>query len=316
MSTFSDTDSSGNTAQEIATFRAKRSGRNTLTHFDLHELTAIRERQFPQIFELFRVVGIHMTKAVVPLNPYTGKPHTQTYPNIGEHSVAVTYPIEKIMNALTKSEHTTRAETVYAIERGLLHDTSKPYEIMRNVAKEEGLLDEAYTESAYDGLIPLLKAQNMEARFVEYLRDAGKEAGHLSIAHFIKAGNAGAFELVEGKLIEKVVHLADGMTSTNIPTKGKESVTKFLKTSERMKNSHFESRYPWLWTKGIGINYDGEIVHLKDINNPDKSTHKVLGSYAELQKRVARMICFELQTRISPEVGGDPEAYIKSLVLS
>lgn len=280
------------------------------------ELTQRREAQFPRIFELYRKIDMHPSQSGVPFNPYTNKPGTESFLNVTSHNIQVSHPTEKIMTALQANGEVTDAQTEYAIGRTLLHDAPKPFEIMRKHALKEGLIDDAYSESAYEKLSPILEELGFEPAYLEYLVKAGKETGHLSLAQFLTVNEDDIISLVDGMLPEKVVHLADDMTSTSIPKEGEAPVTKFLTTEERMEASNFKERYPWLWEEGLAIDSEGAIVTIKDIHNPDENIRKVLGSFAEMQVTVAEMICAELQSKIDPESVEDPESFIKGLVNS
>ena len=51
----------------------------------------------------------------------------------------------------------------------------------------------------------------------EYLVQAGTETGHNSLRDFIVVNDAGYAGIVNGRVAEKIVHVADDMTFTSMP---------------------------------------------------------------------------------------------------
>ncbi len=218
------------------------------------------------------------------------------------------------MEALVQAGTVQEVEATAAIERALVHDLTKPYEIMRRDAKRAGLAEDVYTVSAYQQLRPLLVQIGVSEQLAQYLTEAGTETGHNSLKSLIVLDDSRIGSLVAGKVAEKVVHLADDMTFTSTPKRADDvAVTMFLTPWERMLASGFIEKYPWLWKEGLGVQEAGEIVALADIRQPNPGV-SVIGDYAALQVKVAQLIARELQFRIDPSSNQVPEQFIKDLV--
>lgn len=271
------------------------------------------ERKFTSQMLLMKLVGIHPDSQESIMNPYTRKVSAQSFSNIGEHCIAVAYCATKIAQRLEHCGALSPQQVDTIIERALIHDLTKPYEIMRRDAQREGMKEDAYSTSAYEQLLPKLKEIGVTDEISQYLVNAGKETGHNSIAQFLEVGAGGELKLIRGAIVEKVVHLADDMTCSAIPARGSEPVTTFLSCAERMEASQFVSRYPFLWKEGLSVNSRGEIRHVQKIDIQTQG-ELVLGSYAALQVRLAGLIAKEIQSRIAPNYRGDPELYITNMV--
>lgn len=274
------------------------------------------EARFPQIMDLFGRVGIHPSRPKSLFNPYTGQDSREYFSNIGEHCLAVGFAAARIVEALVRAGTVQESQATAVIERALIHDITKPYEIMRRDAKKAGLAEEAYTVSAYQKLYPLLVEIGISEPLAKYLTEAGTETGHNSLKNFIVLDGSAICGLVAGRIAEKIVHLADDMTFSSTPRHaGDVTTTMFLTPWERMLASGFIEKYPWLWKEGLGVQEAGEIVALADIRQPDPGV-SVIGDYAALQVEIARMIARELQLLIDPtsEHKQEPEQFIKDLI--
>ncbi|MCB0334261.1 MAG: hypothetical protein KDD55_12220 [Bdellovibrionales bacterium] len=285
----------------------------TLQLFSPKDVLEDFEARFPKVFELFARVGIHPTKALPVMNPYTGEIETEDFTNIGEHCVAVAYAASKIMEALVQADVVEQSDADYVIERALVHDLNKPYEIMRRKAMGPDVPKEVYSESAYEKLEPLLLEMGISEEMVAYLVTAGKETGHNSLKDFIALGEGGVTGIVEGRIAEKVVHLADDMTFTSTPTKeGQEPVTAFLTPKERIYASGFIEKYLWMWKEGLGVDESGTICEVADVNSPEDGITP-LGNYANLQVQVAQAIARELMLNLGV-TNRNPAIFIRDLI--
>ncbi|MCI5064412.1 hypothetical protein MRY87_01660 [bacterium] len=280
----------------------------------LRALTTFTHR-FPQIMELFQEVGIHPVKPKVPLNPYTGEPSKESFRNIGEHCLAVAHAASKVGSALAETGVIGAEELDLIVERALVHDITKPYEIMRRNAKNAGLVTEVYSTSAYQQLQPLLEQIGISSELAEYLVDAGSETGHNSLKDFLAVEDGAVTGLISGHLPEKIVHLADDMTYTSTPMfRGEKVVTVFLPPWERMLAARFMEKYPsWMWTEGLAITPGGTIVQVPDVHAPPSDV-TVIGHYAALQVEVSGAISHEFQLMLDPKSTQEPEQFIKDLI--
>lgn len=277
--------------------------------FDTRGKLAFFEQHFPVVMQLFRDVGIHPQDSAQIFDPYRNEISKESYINIGEHCIAVASAAACIAKQLGLD-----AEQVLLItERALVHDLNKPYEIMRKSAKRDGLVDEVYTASAYESVLPLLRSNGASEELVRYMANAGSEAGHNSLAGFIEVSPHGGIRLVRGRLQEKVVHLADDITYTNNPPAGVPVLSAFFSPWERMLIANAVEKYPFLWSEGLACDAHGTIVPVKNVKNPGEGLIPV-GTYMDLQILVSNLIAAEFQSIIAPQSLETPEYFIKRIV--
>jgi hypothetical protein len=272
------------------------------------------ERQYPFILELFFSVGIHPNQPKRIFNPYTNELCEETFGNIGEHCIAVAHCAEKICQALVERGVLDDAERSRIVERALIHDITKPYEIMRRRAVEEGRISDTYSASAYSKLKSLLLGRGYSKSLANYLVHAGQENGHNSLKDFIAPISEKRIALTSGKLPEKIVHLADDMTYTGDLLSGT-NTTRFLTPLERVALLKLSRKYPFLWQEGLGVDKYGEVILLKNIVELEPGTI-LLGHYASLQAKVSNLICAELKKLIAPTVSQRSDEFLKAVVLA
>lgn len=291
---------------------AQRSSAGEIKRIEPLDLIADFEARFPQIFELFKTVGIHPLNPAAIIDPYTMQPVSESFANVGEHCVAVAHCASQIAGALERAGIVSAAERDKIIERALVHDLSKPYEILRRNAQRGGAAIEVYSVSAYEKLHPHLLQLGFPEELATYLVNAGKETGHNSIKDLIAVKN-GAIELRDGILSEMIIHLADDMTFTDAPPAGQRPFSAFLTPWERILASNFIAKYPWLWQKGLGSDAQGALSEVADVQNPPSGI-SILGHYANLQVRCGDLICRKIQELIDPASTQDASLFVKELV--
>ncbi|MBI2018923.1 hypothetical protein HYS96_04450 [Candidatus Daviesbacteria bacterium] len=269
---------------------------------------------FPFAIQILRIGGVHPTEDARIDNPYTGKPHDESFTNIGEHCLAVASLANTLAFRLYEKGVLSMEEAGLVTSRALVHDANKRIEIMRRNAVREGAVREAYTPQAYETIRPILTAQGIDPELVNYMAGAGKETAHLSIGDFLTLSD-GIPSLVPNKMAEKIIHLADDMTSTSIPLSGKRPLTVYLTTWERMIASEFPTRYPFLWKEGLAFDPKGDVTPIQDITmvTPNLRWPR---NYAYWQPVVSNAICREIQAIIDPGNQQRPEYFVKALVNS
>ena len=286
----------------------------TLEVFSPQEILEDFEARFPRVFETFTRVGIHPTKSFPILNPYTETLETEDFTNIGEHCIAVGYAASKLVVALAQTDFMQEEEAERIIERALVHDLNKPYEIMRRKFMGGDATEQIYTPTAYEKLRPLLFETGVSHDTASYLMAAGQETGHNSLKDFIALGEGGIVGTIPGRLAEKVVHLADNMTFTSTPRAAHQKpVTAFLTPKDRIFASGFIEKYPWMWSKGLGVNDSGSVKEISDVSSLPKDL-TLLGNYAELQVLVSRALAREFQLYLEPTSTEDPALFILNLI--
>lgn len=268
--------------------------------------------RFPFAIQILRIGGVHPTEDTRMDNPYTGKPHDESFTNIGEYCLAVASLAGILAFRLCEKGALEIRVVDLVISRALVHDANKRIEIMRRNAVREGVVEEAYTPQAYETIRPILQAQGIDPELVDYMAQTGKETAHLSIKDFLMLDD-GIPSLVPGRMEDKIIHLADDMTSISIPLPGERPLTVYLTPWERMVASDFPNRYPFLWKEGLAFDRNEEVVTLQDIATADRSL-RWIRSYAYWQPFVSNAICREIQDIVDPENRQRPEYFVKDLV--
>ena len=272
------------------------------------------ERSYPLAFEILKVGGVHPDKVVEMENPYTGEQDNEDFRNIGEHCVSVAIVAEKITNKLKEIGVINDNECKKIVERALIHDANKRFEVMRKKNRGARHSEGVYDEEAYKTMQNLLKKQGISKDLLDYIEKAGKETGHNSLVDFISLDKDNKVVLnSERSLEEMVVHLADDMTASPLP--GSNGDTKFVTTGERMSSGNFKERYPFLYKEGLGFNQNGEVVSVKDIEDAEQNFTNVK-TYAEYQEIVAKLISSYLKKIIDSENQDDSEQFIKKIINS
>ena len=299
----------------LAPAEASRSASGEISIQPFDPLSCLEEftRRFPSEMKLFEEVGIHPLRRGPMNNPYTNRPATEDFSNIGQHCLAVAYCASRIAARLQEAGIITTEDADWIVRRSLVHDLTKSFEIMRRDSKKGGAPQEVYGVLAYEKLKPLLLKNGVTGDTADYLVHAGSETGHNSLADFIAVGPDGRVKLAAGLLASKIVHLADDMTFTNIPKEGENPITAFLTCSERMEKSEFRKRYPFLFIEGLAFTDSGRIVPVRSLSEKTPG-QAVLGSYFDLQRQVAGAIAAEIKALLKPHVEQDPNEYVKQLV--
>ncbi len=257
--------------------------------------------KYPQAIQLMKIGRIYPSDISPGVNYYTGESDPEIYANIGEHCLAVARVCEVLGSILLNARVITADQFSVAVERGLVHDAGKAVEVMRRKANRDNPAA-AYTTSAYETLKPILVTQGIHPELVDYMARAGTETGHGSKKDFIYQDPKGIVRLKRSMWVQKIVHLADDMTSSSLPTDEKpETETHFVTPLKKMQESNFQNRYPWMWVKGLGFDSTGRVTEVKDVNNPPEGFTNV-GTYAAYQVFVSHSIARQFAQYLSPEV--------------
>lgn len=270
--------------------------------------------KYPFAIQILRIGGVHPTEDAKMDNPYTHKPHDESFTNVGEHCLAVASLAQTLAVRLHDRGALSTEEVDLVTSRALVHDSNKRIEVMRRNAVREGVIQDAYSLQAYETIRPILQAQGIDQGLVDYIAEAGKETGNLSIRDFLTTSD-GVPALVPGRLANKIIHLADDMTSTSIPKPGERPLTVYLTPWERMVASDFPNRYAFLWKEGLAFDTQGAVTVIPDITQVAPNLSYVR-SYAYWQPYVSNLICREIQAIIDPDSTQKPEYFVKDLVNS
>lgn len=273
---------------------------------EIGELAPSYESRFPLEMGILRIGGVHPIENRPMRNPYTGQIETESFANVGEHSIAVAMAAEKIAGSVL-GEGDPRIKKV--VSQALVHDATKRLEIYGRKANLPGVS----TPSFVDTVRGVFEAQGLPAVTVDYLVQAGKETGEKSLPQFVTVDKGKVIFNTQAPLEDMIVHLADDMTSTNIPPKGEKAQTHFLTPAERMEASGFTTRYPWMYTTGFGISGEGEIIYTNGETHNATAEIVHTRTYADWQVWVSGEIAKHL---IQISGAGDEEVTSESAIRS
>lgn len=278
------------------------------------------KEKFPQVMQIWEIAGIHPRKQAPMLNPYTDELDPEDFSNIGWHCISVAYCAESIVQALLRENKISLEESNLILEKCLVHDANKRFEVFRKKAQKAGKINEVYTEKAYQTMLQKLKQSGIEdEEILEYITVAGKETGHNSLGNFMRVRQDGTEYLDPNfSLSEMIIHLADNMVHSPLPG-SEETDTFFVKFIDRAQLSKFFEKYPFLYEEGFGFDLEGAVVFLKNIaeihNQIEEITKPLFAKeYIEWQQLASFLIARHLQSLISSSCSHDPEEFAVNLV--
>lgn len=276
------------------------------------------EKENATAFRILEIGGVHPDKSGPMPNPYLdNQVDEEKFGNIGTHCVEVAICANKIVDSMLAEGAIDRDQAKEIVDRSLVHDANKRFEVFRRKAKAAGKEIDVYTPSAYDTMHDQVAASGIDDQSIlEYIKHSGKETGHGSLVDFvILDGQDKPILNPSITLGEMVVHLADDSVASPLPGKTQNTETKLVTVGERMKLGNFPTRYPFLYKEGFGFDASGAPVVVKDV--ADDSEIKDLRSvktYAEWQQLTARLICEHLKNMIDKNGAEDPEEFIKKII--
>ena len=237
--------------------------------------------------------GVHPFVEAAVFNPYTDTLDQRDFRNVGRHSLAVAHAAEVLGTELFKEGLVSMRDVRRMISRALIHDADKRFEIMKADAVRAGLRDQEQ--------VPRRK-RFVTSALSDPLAEPGSETGYQSLEHFLTVDIDGSVALTEGLWVEKVVHLADDMTSE----------MRFVTPADRIELSNFRQKYPKLFLEGLAVSDENGILRAP-LHVPLYGA-EFLGSYAAVQLYVANSLCAEFKQAIAPFDTRRSDVFIKDLL--
>jgi hypothetical protein len=277
----------------------------TLSPTAMLRATARLMAAHPQAARTLEAGGVHPERTTSIANPYAaGATDKEDFTNVGRHCVAVAVGAEALANALVAAGKLAPDAGAHVVERALVHDASKRFEVLRKqAAKRDG---DAYRPAAYEALGALLAAQGTSSELAAYLATAGQETGHVSLQSFIALDDNGAVMLhPERTLAEHIVHIVDDMTFS---PRESPLIAVFKPVAERMEASNFRKAYPFLYREGLGFDAAGAVVRVDDVTAPPADLRHVQ-SYAAWQVDVAERVATHLARACTTD-DVEPQAFL------
>lgn len=279
------------------------------------------KKNYPGAFGILELGGVHPDKDEPIDNPYIeGEKDSEDFRNIGEHCVDVGIVAQKISSSLKEVGAIDDEIYTQIVERALIHDTNKRFEILRRKAQKAGQPIEVYSRSAYETMFSVLEQKGHTGPEMEYVKTAGKETGHGSLADFLTLDKNNEPALHQDKtLSEMIVHLADDMVAS--PLKDlktgelltKNADTQFVSTAKRMDLGNFSLRYNFMYQEGIAFDEAGQAITVKNKQAADEKNLRGFNTYAYWQEKTAELICSKLKSLIEPENKLDPNDFIEKI---
>jgi hypothetical protein len=211
---------------------------------------------------------------------YIDEPQIVHHPHIGNHVATVA----TVAVAIAEYLQIDRGVTERIAKLALLHDGNKLADVLTQRAGELQLDLSKFGITPGSEVLDILVASGMARDKARIVADAGGYTGHSSLLRFLELTSEGKLQLKSGMLEEKIVHLADDMTSE----------TTVLTTNERMVASKFIEKYEYLWKSGLGIVKTANDAVLRECTVPPVEGTTLVGKYADLQPLTSTAICAEL----------------------
>lgn len=276
------------------------------------------EKENPTAFKILEVGGVHPDKSGPMPNPYLdNQVDEEKFGNIGTHCIEVAICANKIVDSMLAEGAIDSDQAKEIVDRSLVHDANKRFEVFRRKAKAAGKEIDVYTPSAYQTMHDQVAASGIDDKSIlEYVKRAGKETGHGSLVDFVALDGQGEPVLKPTVTLEEmVVHLSDDSVASPLSGKTKNTETKLVTTAERMDLGNFPIRYPFLYKEGFGFDAASVPVVVKDISNDlEVKDLRSVKTYAEWQQLAARLICEHLKSMIDRDDSEDPEEFIKKII--
>jgi len=237
---------------------------------DLATFQNIFQRYFAEELEILKILGVSADSGSKKFfDPFGAQTYVvDDFGNIGEHCLAVAGCAMFISKVIGEDLTLGSKIAKEAVKRAILHDSLKPWEVFlaRAFRNNQITREEYYLESIFDRTIDVLTSLGLSLADSETLvRDYGSECDvRECFGYFLRVQSDGEVVLGEGDLVKKIVHLADNMTCSILPTIGSRSRHYFLTTSERLILSEADKRYPWALKAGIGVSKENVISHTSD----------------------------------------------------
>jgi hypothetical protein len=250
------------------------------------------EAEYPEVFRLFRLVGIHPETNSLVANLYAPKNPVGPFGNIGLHSIAVAMCVESLharLVSLNVVPHHSRQEFVRS---ALLHDIAKPFEVAQrlSVANTSAL----GSPPADQTLFRLLLRNGWSEEDALVIVTSGVDAGHRAIHRLMYVDRFGSVRPVAGRICAKVLFLCDNMVNTNMPRPGQSHPESLLvECGQRLRSTTMRQRYPWLTEGGFVLDENFDLIEVEHIARigPELT---VIGSYLECLFSASEQIASEL----------------------
>ncbi len=249
----------------------------------------ILEPRFPGAFEIMKKMGVHPDSGIQEfLNPVSEVVQQENFSNIGNHVCCVGLVADALSSALLQAGVISVQQGKVIVERALLHDVAKPFQIFMIRAAARGVLPrDAFTEQDeyLNRVVPFLESRGLSNREAcSILFDYGSETGSepARMMNFISADCMGLNLLVNASLESQIVHLSDDFVGSTKPSASQMARDFVLTTRERVLLTQPRDSNSTGWRVGMGLASSGEIVPLADVKKAASSI-KVLGSSYGLQ---------------------------------
>lgn len=265
------------------------------------------ESEFPYAFELMLATGTHPSIRTALINPYTGQESQEWFGNIGDHAVVVGWSTQQLCKILCAEGAMNVEQCREATFRALIHDIGKPFEIFRRISGRDST--HAYHPEATADLLDKLISHGYDITTARTIVSAGSEVGHLSLALFID-GSQQDLTIKSGIYDSKVIFLSDAISSGSVSRVEGRAIQELMTSRSRVETPRFMERYPWMFKAGLSRDNDGYLEYVWDTakNSPN------VGSFADLQVRIARAISQEILEIAERDNFGDPESGVLSIL--
>lgn len=282
--------------------------RHPLTPLDARVLLPELLLRHADAFNLMRLTGVHPTLRGQLANPYNGSLDTRDFRNVGEHSMACSFAASCIAEELSERNVISEEERFSIEKRALLHDITKRLQIFR--------------KEFYGTFLPPCQRQ-IEAELLELQIDTAdrrailqhcSQTGGENLVSFLQLRNGQLCIRENVTLADKIVRIADNMTSSSVPCAELPAQNYFVTWKERIILSNFASRYPEAFT--LTLYSDNRSCLYLEEPLCDPRGLRPWGNSLQVENYLTQIIADELCSLIDPKTKSNPEVFLKELINS
>lgn len=282
---------------------------NSHNHVDTAALVESYNRRFPGAFEALKICGVHPSERTDLLNPFEGSIDRRDFRNVGQHSVAVAYLTEKLLELIQPSIQLAESEKEKIIEAAMLHDVGKRFEVMHRQAYGMNL-----NRTGLSFHQELLK-NGVAEEIAKIVANNGHQAGGENLDRFVSVDKETCVIFKETTLADKIVRLADDMTSTSLPDLQGNSLSIFVTFVERVVASNFKTRYPQYLSATVSVLEGSDRLIFHPALEALPNDYDFVGFLAKIEDLLADKIAADLLLLMKKHPLDNPQLQIKDEVL-
>ncbi len=243
---------------------------------------------------LMKAGGVDISQTKVTFyNPFTKEIDPADFSNVGEHLLAVGILAKALGTLALRAGILTEPEQLLLERAAYMHDLGKRGDLMIQKLREKSLCIGIDDETLLTAIFRSNISSTLQEHLIPIIADSGRWTGHSSVRDLLTVTREGTLTLISNNWHGKLLHLADIMIHTTIPTLGAKATSFALTPPDCHAQKNARERYPHIVSQGLGLTSGNSIVPLSDLTTVSEDT-KILGCYADLDLVLCEAIAHEL----------------------